>query len=161
MKRERAENGGPCCVDVLFYGGNVVVPLLLGLAVYLRHRPDTHLAVLFGSLASALSRIPKRGPEGLIRFLRNFVPDMLWAYALTFAAAGVLRPGGRGRWGVLALCLGFSALMECLQLTALVPGTFDPLDLLLEAAAICLAFCIIQRYEGRETKWQGKQKRSV
>ena len=97
-----------------------------------------------GSVHPAASpTFPSILPVEFLCALRNFGSDILWAYALTAALAFIL--GTRRRSVILSatIAAALGALLEAAQLTGLINGTFDPLDILFETAAALAAASII------------------
>ncbi|MCR5272705.1 MAG: hypothetical protein K6E13_06960 [Lachnospiraceae bacterium] len=76
--------------------------------------------------------------------VRNFVPDFLWGYALVFALSFFIDNNAAGLKKILITALVFSAVMESLQLTVFVGGTFDVLDIAVEFLAEVIAVFIIK-----------------
>jgi len=85
-------------------------------------------------LGGALARLRSAGEPlrgALTQWLVAHLPDGLWAYAVTSQVALLWRGGpARARWTWLAVTLALALLLEGSQYPRLVPGTFDPLDLL-------------------------------
>lgn len=131
----------------LFYALNTLLPLAAGAAIYLTLRRDSYVGSFVGALLGLPERESAAGPSGFSAFLRDHAADMLWAYALAFAVCAVTGGGRRARRAALCVCLGFAALVESAQLLGAFSGTFDPLDILLEALAIGLAFLFIHIFE--------------
>ena len=93
------------------------------------------------------------------RLVRNYLPDMLWAHSLVCALFFILgnRAADAGR--ILWLSLPFSAAVEILQMTSLVPGTFDVFDLIAEALTeIAAAWIIYKIYMREDFNYEEKQK---
>ncbi len=112
----------------------IVIPLALGAAIYLLLCPETFLSRWFYALPGL--RPPAISAGGaLVRLVRNHLPDMLWAFALTCCVSRVL--GGRPRTAVL-IAAGTGLFAELLQ-RAMGVGTFDWLDVALEALAAAAA----------------------
>lgn len=132
---------------LLFYGLNILLPLLCGLLVYLRFRPRAYVSIFLGQLLSLPPGI--RTPEGPAALVSGFLPDVLWAWALCFAATAALGWQQRERRAALTVCLLFAALTELLQKTGVFPGTFDWMDILAESAAAVLAAVTIHLFEER------------
>ena len=69
----------------------------------------------------------------------HHLPDALWAYALC-AALLLVWPIRYAR-GVALVALLLASLYECGQATPYWVGTFDPLDLLVQAVGCAWAYC--------------------
>lgn len=122
---------------------HVATPLALGAWLYIGYRSDRLLGWAWGrllgveaparALRDATAALHVAPPDWLVYSL----PDALWVHALGFAVARVwngVRGGERLVWLVVPALLGPGA--ELAQEVGLLPGTFDPLDLLLCTAAL-------------------------
>ena len=71
--------------------------------------------------------------------------DMLWAYSLTFAIFLIL-----DNWmKTFIIASLFTIIIEFLQLTPLIQGTFDIVDIIAMLYSICLAILVIEHYHKR------------
>ncbi len=87
-----------------------------------------------------------------IRFVRFYLLDMLWAYALVFAVYVVINDKAIKLWKVLLGAGILSVLMETIQLSPFIHGTFDFYDILAEfVAELIAAFAINKLITGEET----------
>ncbi len=112
---------------IIFLG--IVIPLLLALLIYITCDSKTYLSVFFDRYIS----IPKISYP---MFIRNHGCDLLWAIALFSSLFIIFRDY---RHPLIIVCLTafvFSFLMEWFQRFPNIPGTFDPLDVLVEFLAI-------------------------
>ena len=140
MKEKRAGKGW-------FLILNTLVPLVLGLLVYLVFRPDTYIAGLIGRAIRLSEWNTARVPGWLSAFLRNYASDILWAYSLAFALLGAAGPGGKGRKAASVTGVCVVTGTELLQKAGVLQGTFDIADIALEALFICLATFIHRQHE--------------
>jgi hypothetical protein len=136
---------------------HVVLPTLAGGILYLGWR--TRGLLLWDWAASAgiedglgalraglLATFP--APPEWVRFS---LPDALWVYGLTFSVARLQRESSLAwKIGWLSIPALFGPGAELLQAVALLPGTFDPLDLLLTALAFGAAVLFGMRAPRRE-----------
>lgn len=138
----------------LFFGLNTSLPLVLGLLVYLTLGQDSWIAGFLGRFfpLPAFSGPPGRAAV----ILRNFAPDILWAYSLGFAVMALLGDSRKNRRLALLLCVCFEGTLEGLQKTGVLPGTFDPLDIALEALSTCLALLMIRIFQEAKNEKNGK-----
>lgn len=119
-----------------------VVPLLVGLAVYILCDPHTLIsAALYRMLPddwtqAALSMAPH---SAWLRFCRNYLCDACWAFALESCVYLLLRDTARPY--VCSFCIAdlFAVLLESAQMLPRIPGTFDVLDVVAETIAIGMA----------------------
>jgi len=136
-------------ISLSFFFMHVAVPLLVGGLIYLGFRTPQLLVFAW---VEALGGLPgllwlRAAVEPLGRALPSWVvhslPDGLWVYALTafmlhLWRAGPARP--RRAWAALGAVLGLG--WEACQWLALVPGTFDRVDVLLMVALAGLALVL-------------------
>ena len=106
-----------------------LIPLLLGWAIYLL-AADTPLAVFHLDWQ----------PRGVFfRFVRNYLCDALWAYALTMTVCGILGQTKRAIGGTAVLCVATETLLEFAQRLPFVRGTFDGWDIFIQIIATAIA----------------------
>lgn len=126
---------------------NCVIPLLIGTIFYYFFSPN----VIF---VRNIDKILGNGihfnftleSNWLLRFIRFYVLDMLWAYALLFALFFIIGDNNTANIKkIFIMALIFSAIMEILQLTPHVEGTFDFLDMFFELGAEIIAVFIIKK----------------
>ena len=140
----------------LFYGVNIVVPLLIGLLLYITFRRDAYVSILISKYLNlpALSRSIL--PKWLVSFFRNYASDILWAYSLGFAVMLTLGYNRRNLVFSFFVCICFEAFLEVLQKVEVLHGTFDYFDILLEAVFICLALFNIKKHEEAQNEKSSK-----
>lgn len=112
-----------------------------------KHMRDLAIAV-FPGLRQA-SRMPL--PDWLVYSL----PDGLWAAALATALLAIwdFRPSAAATaWGLIALLAGLG--FEAGQRAGLIPGTYDPLDMVMLSAGGTLPFLFTLRFK---STWKTRQ----
>lgn len=124
---------------------SVILPLAIGGFFYYLFCPE----VLF---VKKLDAVLKNGFhicgrvhfDGVGRLIRNYLPDLLWAYALAAVIYLFIDNNARAAmWSVLgALLIG--AFMEILQKAGVAPGTFDYWDMVVECIGAVLGATIIK-----------------
>ncbi len=125
---------------------NIVFSIVTGILIYLMIDPSAVFIEdirLITGWDFCQSGITKKIP--LVYTIRCYLPDMLWGYALVFA---LFLSCGRDKKHVkylLLLAVVFSVIMECLQLISVVPGSFDPFDIVVEISSELLALIIIYK----------------
>lgn len=134
---------------VLFYGINIVLPLLIGGIVYVVFRRDTYLAEFVFEIIG-LKQKEIILPAWLSFIVRNYISDFLWAYSLAFALSSLFQYKRRNAVIVFVICVVFALTIELLQNTRAFSGTFDVVDIALEAISVLLALLIIKYYEERQ-----------
>ena len=125
--------GGEALLSLL---GHVVAPMLAGALVYVLCRPVLPRALAWWPMPGWLVG---RLPPSVV----DVAPDALWAYALMSLVILVWRdqPGmGRRLW--MAATVAVVAGWEVGQGAGLVPGSFDPRDLVFSVAGCALAMLL-------------------
>lgn len=126
---------------------NIFAPLSLAAIVYYVISPDVIFVAWLDSLLGRgvhLDNI-RFGTEA-VRFIRNYVLDMMWGYALVFALYFIMGNNAAGLTKLIIIASVFSTVMELLQLTPFVRGTFDVLDIIVEILAEAAAVFIIKKH---------------
>lgn len=129
---------------------NLIVPLMIGLFIYLTSRSRTILYDTFSVVGIRMQEI--NHPE----IVRNYGCDFLWSYSLYW---GVYFWGVFGEWSSLVLkasliVIPFSMIMEFSQLVQSFPGTFDVLDIVIEILAVALAVIVSFMYGRRQQAYE-------
>lgn len=128
----------------------VLIPLFVGAVIYLIFDPHTIIS------ARVYPLLPDRFLSGIsvawksrsvFRFCRNYLCDFCWAFSLESSVILLLGCTRRGLFRSVGISFLLSFLLEIMQKTELISGTFDPADTLVEAAAILMAG-FIQYYLG-------------
>ena len=132
----------------LLQAGCVILPLLLGLFIYLLYRPE---AIVTKWVAEVLHlRFSTRTPvQNWERLLCNYGADVLWACA--FSLYGVFwRNTCHSRWRtVFILCFAVELAVELFQLTPYIKATFDVLDIAVEFAVTAVILLIAMKIQKR------------
>ncbi|WP_034449369.1 hypothetical protein [Butyrivibrio sp. AE2032] len=131
---------------------NFVVPLVIGLLIYLTKAERTYVSDALSSFRSVLPTISY--PE----LIRSFACDFLWTYSLFFCLRLSLGESLKGQYNLTVITVtGIVAIiLEILQLLKGVPGTFDPWDIVTELIAIAVAFLITTIIERRFKYYEEK-----
>ena len=138
-----------------FFAANVIIPLVIGAAVYYIMSPDViFVRGVDGLLGLGVHVGVHDNNFMLIKFIRNYFLDMLWAYALVFALQYIIGNKTAKSHTTLFVAFIFTAVIEMLQLTSLASGTFDVLDILVELIAEVIAVIIIILHNNRRMKYE-------
>lgn len=136
---------------------NCIVPVLFGAIIYLLFRENT----LFSGFVRRFVPFPKVPtnalPNKIGLFIRYYLADMAWAYALTFAIGAIFEGDKRQILLSGTISIGFEALIEGFQKTKWIPGTFDWKDILLETATSVVAIILIKKMK-REKHYEKDHK---
>ena len=113
---------------------NIIVPGILGSVFYylLSHSDTT---------------------TGIIRYVRNYLPDIMFGYALVFALYGILLNDNFELSKILIIALVFSVFIEILQLASVASGTFDFYDIVVEFIAEAVAVLVIKKKSLRRNQY--------
>ena len=118
---------------------NIFLPLLTGLFIYLFVNKRAYISTII----NIPLKINVKGLAGV--FVKCWLCDMLWSYALTAALYLVLIPF-RYRL-ILSATASFivGVFLEGLQYFNIISGTFDVLDIIFELTAVLIAVYVIKR----------------
>ncbi len=114
-----------------------IMALATGLLIYLLYRPQGAFFVELTGLGTYIPAVPT--------WFVGSLPDGLWMFSLTLIVLTIwgLRLSHQSTpWlAATAICgLGF----EILQLSSIVPGVFDPIDIWATAVGFVLALCFVR-----------------
>lgn len=124
---------------------NAVIPLIVGAMIYYFLSPDVKFVKFIDEIIGKGVHFPSLLEDYfVVKFIRFYLLDMLWGYALVFSLSLILGNNAAKRKMILLIAVAFSTVMELLQLTPLVGGTFDLADLLVEGLSEVLAVFIIK-----------------
>lgn len=142
---------------IVFYGLNILIPLMAGSLCYLSLRPDTYLSqAVYEVLGFEPDPIALQSflPHGLQIFFRNHMCDILWAYALTFSIFAVWTDETSHMYPKVLLAVVFEAGIEFMQRIGILSGTFDIWDIFLEIGTTALAALLIKKHETTKENWK-------
>lgn len=130
---------------ILYIIVNIFLPLLLGAILYFLFCPSVWFVKVFYSVLEVNVNIDLNILDRVfVRFLRNYLFDFLWAYALTSSVRLFVTKREHAFLCVLvAVCLG--SVMELFQLWNLAYGTFDFWDIAIECLGSITAIVINTR----------------
>ncbi len=120
---------------------NSFFPLLIGLLIYVFFIPTSYISkniyILVGT-SVAIKNIDLTGS-----FITCYLADFLWAYALMAIVMLLTVENYRGVYVAFGIDFLFEILMESLQKTPLIYGTFDIKDICVEFMANIIAFMAV------------------
>lgn len=103
-------------------------------------RPNTMIARLLIRVIPPLGNISyELGTGWLALLLKNYVCDMLWAYALTISLIWYGQMFHQPIWKSCIISVVFAVCMELAQVLPFVVGTFDMIDIVAEMVMVGLA----------------------
>lgn len=144
--------------DVFLVSLNTLVPILVGGMIYLGWRNDSlymfhwlRHAGLNQSISSFRVTL-----DPIRRYLPPFVlyslPDAAWVYSCSFLMIWLWKDSSTARlclWGSIGAILGVGG--ELGQLCGIIPGTYDPADLIGCTLAVVVAVLVVKSVEAK--KW--------
>lgn len=142
------------CRNKVFLLANMIVPILTGAVIYYVTSPDViFVRQLDTILGMRVHMYDISYHSTIVRFIRYYALDMLWGYALVFALYFILDNNTASLFKIFVIAYVFSVIIEILQLTSFVKGTFDVFDLVVELIAeIAAVFIIKNDFFGGGTK---------
>ncbi len=139
----------------IFLTLNIICPILAGAFIYYVAAPDVIFVKKIDAVIRNIVNIHvSPADNAFFRLVRNYLPDMLWGYALLFALFGLIGNSAASIPKIFLTAFSFSTAMEILQLTPWVRGTFDVFDIGVEFLAEVIAAFIIKKiyYKGESSK---------
>ena len=134
---------------------NISIPILAGSLLYYVTSPQVMFVQNIDRLLGVSLHV---GMENtFVVNLRSYMPDMLWAYALVFSLMLVTGNKTADVWKMFVIAGMFSTIMEVLQVTGCVKGTFDVMDIIVEIIAELMAVFIIKRHDMRRKSYEKNQ----
>lgn len=114
-----------------FFLLNVIAPVLIGAILYYLFFPEAVFVRLIDNLLGSSYHIPVNVDNILIKLIRFYFLDFLWAYALMSAVILIFKNDSR----VFVIILIFEIVLELIQLLPSIRGTFDVCDIGIEILA--------------------------
>ena len=130
---------------------NIVSPVIIGAFIYYMVSPDVIFVKKIDAIIGGIINI-HISPVNNVHFelFRNYFLDMMWGYALVFALFYIIGNNAVKIEKIFWMAFIFSAVMELLQVTPFVQGTFDIFDIGVEFLAEIIAAFIINKFYLRE-----------
>ena len=125
---------------------NIIVPLVVGALIYYILFPDIIFVKTIDELIGVSFHIPVKIGNVIIRYLRYYLLDLLWAYSLMSLVSMMFKDSK----AVYAISFVFIIAMEMMQMVPSIPGTFDVIDIVIEMIAGLIAIRINKRRENYE-----------
>lgn len=120
---------------------NVIAPVLIGAIIYYLFFPEAVFVRLIDNLLGSSYHIPVNVDNILIKLIRFYFLDFLWAYALMSAVILIFKNDSR----VFVIILIFEIVLELIQLLPSIRGTFDVCDIGIEILASILVIKLSRR----------------
>lgn len=123
---------------------NIIIPLLIGLTIYLLCYKNTYINRTFENIFH-FSLPYLYFNNSIHRFIISWACDILWAYSLTFGLYFCFKDFRHPLITSSFLAILLAVVMEILQIVNIINGTFDIWDIIFEISAILFAVIIIKR----------------
>lgn len=128
-----------------FFVSNVVIPIFIGGAIYYLFCPDVDFVKRIDVLAGGGIHFLLVGRGIILLIIRNYIFDALWAYSLMNCFLLILEGTRNGR-GIAIICATIlSIVIETIQMSDYIYGTFDYMDIIIEILLIFLASQFIKK----------------
>jgi len=131
---------------------NVIIPIFFGVVFYFMSSPDVIFVKWSRQIWDKNLYMGINSENPVFIFARYYLLDMLWAYALVFTLWLIDDNKEGATRKNLLIAFGFSIVMEVLQLTPFVSGTFDVFDIVAEFVAEFAAFVISKNWRKENEK---------
>lgn len=118
---------------------NIFMPLFIGLLIYIFVNKRAYIS----GIVNIPVNLKLEGITGV--FIKCWLADMLWSYAMTFSLALVLKPFRKRVLISAALTIFLGSFLELLQFLNVITGTFDFWDVIFEITAVLIAVFVIKR----------------
>ena len=120
---------------------NVIAPVLFGAILDYWFFPEAGFVRIIDNLLGSSYHIPVNVDNILIKLIRFYFLDFLWAYALMSAVILIFKNDSR----VFVIILIFEIVLELIQLLPSIRGTFDVCDIGIEILASILVIKLSRR----------------
>ena len=127
---------------------SIILPVIVGAAIYLTARDSRIAANLMIEYLIGKENYDQLRSEYFVQFWSVMpewtylsLPNALWTFSFAISFLLIWQNGRVFFWASLSWCV--SILFEVLQIFGIVPGTFDPYDLLLVIIAVFFSWMYI------------------
>lgn len=128
--------------DHIFLIVNILFPILLGGIIYYLLCPNVVFVKRIDTITNLnIHFIVQFDSHPILKFIRYYMLDMLWAYSLTISLAYLLRKEAT----ILFILILFSFFIESLQYINFAMGSFDLFDVFFEIITGIIAIFIFKR----------------
>ena len=124
--------------DSLFYILNIILPIVIGAIIYVLYSPNT----VFVQLLNNYFIIKNLDSNVVSNVLRNYFCDFCWSYSLAFTISFIYKDSFSLTTSIL-VPISVGIMLEILQLTKIISGTYDILDIISELLACIICYLIL------------------
>lgn len=123
---------------------NVLLPLLIGTAVYVLWNPNTYIGIFVSRLLGVRSCCLSENlwNNQLSMWIKYYAADMAWAYAFAYSLCLVTGTDRRARIACLSACVLLEIFLELAQYIHVISGYFDWMDIVVELVMNFCAYCL-------------------
>lgn len=132
-------------IFLIFYFIAAVLPLLSGYFIYLAFSPGLPITAIFYELFPNAD-LSCFSENRFLKISKPYICDFMWAFAFTFSVSFVLNKTRLNYIKSCSVSFVFSLILELLQMSGIVSGTFDFADILFELLACITAAVIIKNF---------------
>lgn len=123
-----------------------VIPLLLAAIFYFLFCPDVYFVKYICNFLRITSFHNVFDDQWVFVLFRNYLPDFLWAFSLMYFGKCIY--ASRKKYDLIfGIIIAFQIFLEIMQLTSLITGTFDILDIFVELLADIIVIKIMFKGE--------------
>lgn len=123
---------------------NIIIAVFAGALLYYAAAPDVKFVTALDKLLQIKRNVPPELMNNrILAFVINYVPDIMWSYALIFSVLYIFGSEASDIRKAFVVSAIFSVIVEMLQLTPVMKGTFDVFDILAELSAQIFAVFIM------------------
>ena len=132
--------------SVIFWFMMVVIPLVVGLVVYLFFKPSAYVSKLITSTLGIRGLSVQVPNDWFWNIVRYYMCDFLWAFSLTAVIALIFYDSRYTVFISISICLLVGIFIELMQLWHFVSGIFDVGDLIAQSIGSIISIIISMMY---------------
>ena len=129
-------------------GLHIAVPLIMGAVIYYLISPEVIFIKMFSTHGGIPTPLKLIQSHVIYRFIRNYFLDMLWAYALMNTLIFLIGKSSSTMKISVSIAVIFTVILEGVQLTSFVSGTFDVWDIMVEIIGELFAVWMNKKTKG-------------
>lgn len=129
-------------------GLHIAVPLIMGAVIYYLISPEVIFIKMFSNHGGITTPLKLNQSHVIYRFIRNYFLDMLWAYALMNTLIFLIGKSSSTIKISVSIAVIFTVILEGVQLTSFVSGTFDVWDIMVEIIGELFAVWMNKKTKG-------------
>lgn len=115
-----------------------MLPIIVGATIYILYSPNT----IFVQLLNNCFNIRNLDGNIVSNILRNYFCDFCWSYSLAFTISYIYKDSLSLTTSIL-VPISVGITLEIMQLTGIISGTYDTLDVISELLACIICYLIL------------------